>query len=78
MYPKDTDFAKKIQDPIESIRKDPQGYPVYQFPVAPNEQPYPIDSENIEEIPEFPSTIIFPVLLTTTFVILIAKKKLRT
>jgi len=78
MYPKDTDFTKKIQDPTESIRKDSQGYPVYQFPVAPNKQAYPIDSENIEEIPEFPSGIIFPVLLATTFVIIISKKKLRT
>lgn len=78
MYPKDTDFTTRIQDPIESIRKDSQGYPVYQFPVAPNEKAYPIDSENIEEIPEFPAGIIFPVLLATTFLPIIAKKKLRT
>ena len=77
MYPKDTDFSTNIQDPPESIRKDPQGYPVYQFPVAPNKQIYPIHSEVVEEIPEFPSVIIIPILLVTTFVIIVAKNKLK-
>lgn len=77
MYSEDPDVTEKIQDPAESIRKDPKGYPVYQFPVAPNEDPYPIDSEDVELIPEFPSGIILPILLATTFVIIISRNKLR-
>ncbi|MCW8802110.1 MAG: hypothetical protein OQK81_02010 [Candidatus Bathyarchaeota archaeon] len=77
MYPEDTDFTKMIQDPAESIRKDVQGYPVYQFPVAPNMEIYPITNDNIEMIPEFPAGIIVPVLLATTVVIVFAKNKLR-
>ena len=77
MYPKDTDFTAQIQDPEQSIRKDPQRYPVYQFPVAPNKEIYPITNDNVEVIPEFPSGLIFPVLLATTFVIIVAKNKLK-
>jgi len=77
MYPEVTNFTEKMYEPSESIRKDPQGYPVYQFPVAPNEEKYSINSEIIEEIPEFPSVIIIPILLVTTFVIFVAKNKLK-
>ncbi len=77
MYPKDTNETLQIQDPAQSIIKDPQGYPVYQFPVAPNKEIYSITNEGIEVIPEFPSGIIVPLLLTTTLVMVIAKYKLK-
>ena len=77
MYPEDTDFTKTIQDPEKSIRKDAQGYPVYQFPVAPNMEIYPITNDDIEMIPEFPAGIILPLLGAITLVIVLTKNKLK-
>ncbi|MDG6221930.1 MAG: hypothetical protein IAX21_07460 [Candidatus Bathyarchaeota archaeon] len=78
MYPEDIDFTSKIQDPTQSIRKDQQGYPVYQLSVAPNKEIYPINNDNVEVIPEFPSGMIFPLLLAAIFVgIIVVKNKLK-
>ena len=78
MYPANTSFpASSIaQDPPESIRKDQQGYSVYQFAVEPNKEIYPIDLENVEIIPEFPSWIILPLFLTFTLSVVVLKKRL--
>ena len=75
MYPEDTEVTGQIQDPPESIRKDQQGYSVYQFAVEPNKETYPIDSEYVEIIPEFPSVTILPFVLLTISIIVIFKNK---
>ena len=78
MYPENADVSSTlmVQDPAQSTRKDQQGHPVYQLAVAPNNKIYPIDSENIEVIPEFPSWIIVPFLVITTSAAIIVKRKL--
>jgi hypothetical protein len=74
-YPLSSDVSSTIlQDPAESIRKDQEGYSVYQLPVAPNKEPYPIHSD-VEVIPEFPSWTILPLLFTTALVIITFKRK---
>ena len=62
---------------LSTIIKDQQGHSVYQFGVAPNKKIYPIDSEVVEIIPEFPSWIIMPLFFVALLVIILYRKRMR-